>query len=92
MSENFWIGLGLFAQVMFSARFFVQWMASEKEKKSVVPVAFWYLSIVGAALLLTYAIYRRDPVFILGQSAGFLIYSRNLMLIKREKRLTMADG
>jgi len=82
----FWIGLGMFAQLLFSARFIVQWIASEKAGKSVVPVAFWFLSIGGSALLLVYAIYRKDPVFILGQATGSLIYTRNLYLIWREKR------
>jgi lipid-A-disaccharide synthase-like uncharacterized protein len=83
--NTFWLGLGFFAQVMFSMRFLFQWIASERAGKSVVPVVFWYLSIAGSALLLLYAIYRRDPVFILGQSAGIFIYSRNLYLIYRSK-------
>ena len=89
--STFWLILGLSAQAMFSARFLVQWIASEKAGKSVVPILFWYLSIVGSALLLLYAIYRRDPVFILGQSFGIFIYSRNLYLIYREKRTSYAD-
>ena len=80
-----WIGLGLFAQLLFSARFIVQWIASERAGKSVVPVAFWFLSIAGSVLLLAYAVYRKDPVFILGQATGSLIYTRNLYLIWREK-------
>lgn len=82
----FWLVLGFFAQALFSARFLVQWIASEKAGKSTVPEMFWYLSIAGAALLLAYAVYRKDPVFILGQSMGFLIYGRNLYLIHKEKR------
>lgn len=84
--NTFWLALGFFAQAMFSARFLVQWIASERAGKSVVPILFWYFSIGGAALLLAYAIYRKDPVFILGQSMGFFIYGRNLYLIYREKR------
>ena len=84
-TEHYWIALGLFGQVMFSARFIVQWLASEREGRSIIPVAFWYFSIAGAAILLSYAIYRMDPVFILGQSAGFLIYTRNLYFIHRER-------
>ena len=84
--HNFWIGLGFFAQILFTARFFVQWLASEKAGKSVIPVAFWFFSIAGSSLLLTYAIYREDPVFILGQATGSLIYSRNLFLIWKEKK------
>jgi len=83
--NTFWLGLGFFAQAMFSMRFLIQWIASEKAGKSVVPVVFWYFSIAGSALLLLYAIHRRDPVFILGQSAGIFIYSRNLYLIYRSK-------
>jgi lipid-A-disaccharide synthase-like uncharacterized protein len=74
------------AQALFSARFLVQWIASERAGKSIVPDLFWYLSIAGSTLLLVYAIYRRDPVFILGQSTGLFIYGRNLYLIRREKR------
>jgi lipid-A-disaccharide synthase-like uncharacterized protein len=84
--DTFWLVLGFFAQALFSARFLVQWIASEKVKKSVVPVAFWYFSIAGSVLLLAYAIYRKDPVFILGQSTGFLIYTRNLYLISKEQK------
>jgi lipid-A-disaccharide synthase-like uncharacterized protein len=84
--NTFWLGLGFLAQLLFSARFLVQWIASEKAGKSVVPIIFWYISIAGSFLLLLYAIHRRDPVFILGQSTGILIYSRNLYLIFREKK------
>jgi lipid-A-disaccharide synthase-like uncharacterized protein len=89
--STFWLILGFSAQAMFSARFLVQWIASERAGKSVVPILFWYLSIMGSGLLLLYAIYRRDPVFILGQSFGIFIYSRNLYLIYREKRTSYAD-
>ena len=84
--QTFWLVLGFLAQALFSARFLVQWVASERARKSIVPDLFWYLSIAGSALLLAYAIYRRDPVFILGQSTGLFIYGRNLYLIRREKR------
>jgi len=80
-----WIVLGLAGQVLFSARFMVQWIASEIKKRSVVPVSFWFLSIGGSLILLAYAIHRKDPVFILGQSAGLLIYTRNLALIKKNR-------
>jgi lipid-A-disaccharide synthase-like uncharacterized protein len=73
--------LGLLGQICFFSRFLVQWMASEKEQKSVMPVAFWYLSLVGGSMVLVYALWRHDPVFILGQSIGLLVYTRNLMLI-----------
>ena len=81
----FWLILGFFAQFLFSMRFLVQWIASERQKKSVVPIHFWYLSIGGSLLLLVYAIHRKDPVFILGQSMGLFIYFRNLMLIHSKK-------
>jgi lipid-A-disaccharide synthase-like uncharacterized protein len=81
-----WLGLGLLGQVAFSARFAVQWVASERAKRSVVPTAFWVLSIAGSLLLLAYSIYRRDPVFILGQSAGLAIYTRNLYFILRTRK------
>ena len=73
---------------MFSARFLLQWIASERAGRSVVPIAFWFFSVAGSAILLTYAIYKKDPVFIVGQSAGMFVYVRNLYLIRREKRAT----
>jgi len=86
MIEMFWVIFGLVGQAVFALRFIVQWIASEKEKKSVVPVMFWYLSIVGSIILLIYSIYRKDPVFTLGQLGGSFIYLRNLILIKNQKR------
>ena len=83
--EYIWLAIGLLGQGIFSARFIVQWLVSEKEKRSVIPVVFWYLSLLGGVTLLFYSIYKRDPVFILGQSTGVLIYSRNLFLIQRER-------
>jgi lipid-A-disaccharide synthase-like uncharacterized protein len=85
---DLWVLFGFIAQVMFMARFLVQWIASERARKSVVPAAFWFFSVVGGALLLVYAIYRKDPVFILGQGAGLFIYLRNITLIRRERRAT----
>jgi len=87
MTNTIWLAIGLAGQALFSARFLVQWLVSEKRRESVIPVAFWYLSLAGSAVLLSYAIYRRDPVFILGQSMGSVIYLRNLWLI-RQKRLS----
>ncbi len=84
-TERIWLGVGFSAQAIFSARFLVQWIASERARKSVVPVAFWFLSLFGGALLFAYALWRRDPVFILGQGTGLVIYARNLYLIYREK-------
>lgn len=83
---NFWIVLGFIAQFMFMMRFVIQWIASERIGRSVVPVAFWFFSIAGGSLLLIYAIQREDPVFIAGQGLGLLIYFRNIWLIFKEKR------
>lgn len=79
--EQIWITVGMFGQVLFSSRFIIQWITSEKMKQSVIPVAFWYLSIAGSLTLLSYAIHRLDPVFIVGQSFGCFIYIRNLYFI-----------
>lgn len=84
--EWLWLGIGFLGQALFSARFLVQWLASERARRSIVPRAFWFFSLAGGATLLAYAIYRRDPVFIAGQGAGLFIYVRNLMLIRREIR------
>jgi lipid-A-disaccharide synthase-like uncharacterized protein len=81
----FWLAFGLLGQGIFSARFIVQWLVSEKEKRSIIPVAFWYLSLFGGITLLIYSIYKLDPVFIIGQATGVFIYSRNLYLIHRER-------
>ena len=80
-----WVIIGFTGQLFFSLRFIVQWVASEKKRQSVVPIQFWYLSIIGSLLLLSYAIYRKDPVFILGQSFGFIVYLRNLYFIYKGK-------
>lgn len=87
---DMWLIIGLIGQVMFSMRFILQWIASEKHKKSIIPISFWYFSIAGSILLLAYSIHRQDPVFILGQSLGCVIYFRNLVLIDRDKRNTLA--
>jgi lipid-A-disaccharide synthase-like uncharacterized protein len=79
-----WILLGLAGQAVFSLRFLVQWIESERAGRSVVPDAFWYLSILGSMMLLAYAVWRRDVVFTLGQSMGFAIYARNLALNRRD--------
>jgi lipid-A-disaccharide synthase-like uncharacterized protein len=78
--------IGFVGQAFFTARFLVQWIASERAGRSVIPVAFWFFSIGGGLILFGYALYRRDPVFILGQGLGTFIYVRNLMLIARERR------
>jgi lipid-A-disaccharide synthase-like uncharacterized protein len=82
--EQLWLAVGLIGQAFFSARFLVQWIASERRGKSVVPRAFWYFSIGGGLTLLFYAIWRRDPVFILGQGAGLFVYARNLYFVLRD--------
>ena len=82
-TDQLWLAIGLLGQAFFSARFFVQWLASERRKRSVVPRAFWYFSLGGGLTLLAYAIYRRDPVFIIGQGAGLFVYARNLWFIHR---------
>lgn len=83
-AEQLWLAIGLIGQAFFSARFLVQWIASERRGKSVVPRAFWYFSIGGGLTLLFYAIWRRDPVFILGQGAGLFVYARNLYFVLRD--------
>lgn len=83
---DWWAWVGLIAQALFTGRFLVQWIASERAGKSVIPFSFWILSISGGLLLLVYALYRRDPVFILGQGLGVVIYLRNLVLVLRERR------
>lgn len=85
-AELIWVIIGVGAQLLFSMRFIVQWIASEKQRRSVVPELFWWFSITGGLTLLAYAIHRQDPVFILGQSLGVVIYIRNLWLIHAEKR------
>ncbi|MCX5661841.1 MAG: lipid-A-disaccharide synthase N-terminal domain-containing protein [Planctomycetota bacterium] len=85
-----WIGVGILGQAMFTFRMILQWLASEKEKRSVIPVGFWWGSLLGGAMLLIYFIWRKDVVGVLGQSTGVLIYARNLFLIY--SRPTPAPG
>lgn len=84
--DKTWLAIGLVGQALFSARFIVQWLQSERVKKSVIPSAFWYFSMAGGATLLAYAIHRRDPVFIIGQSTGLIIYFRNLQFLWRDRK------
>jgi lipid-A-disaccharide synthase-like uncharacterized protein len=84
-----WVMLGFVAQFFFTMRFLVQWLASERAKRSVVPIAFWFFSLFGGSLLLIYAIVRRDPVFIAGQAMGLFIYIRNIWLIANERKAAM---
>jgi lipid-A-disaccharide synthase-like uncharacterized protein len=85
-TEAVWLSIGLFGQALFSSRFIVQWVASERRKESVVPVSFWFLSLGGGVALFLYAVHRLDPVFMLGQGAGLFVYLRNLLLIRRKGR------
>lgn len=85
---SFWIVVGFLGQALFTARFLVQWIASERSGRSTVPDAFWWLSLSGGAVLLAYAIWRRDPVFILGQGLGLAVYLRNIVLIRRVREGT----
>ncbi len=89
--DTAFVVLGFAAQAIFASRFIVQWIASEKEKRSVIPMAFWYLSFAGGLLLTVYAVYRKDPVFILGQASGLIVYSRNIVLRWREARQSEID-
>ena len=86
ISQQIWIVIGFIGQTVFASRFLIQWIVSERASKSIIPNIFWWISIVGSLILLSYAIHKQDPVFIVGQSCGFLIYSRNLYLIRKTKR------
>jgi lipid-A-disaccharide synthase-like uncharacterized protein len=86
--NRLWLAIGLVGQLTFGARFLVQWIVSERRGRSVIPVAFWWLSLGGGLILLAYALHRRDPVFILGQAFGLIVYVRNIVLIRgRQARL-----
>jgi lipid-A-disaccharide synthase-like uncharacterized protein len=87
-----WLIIGFIGQGLFSARFLVQWLVSERQKRSIIPEAFWYLSLAGGLTLLTYAIHRKDPVFILGQSVGSFIYLRNLYFIRRDRKKRLENN
>src|SRR5262245_39136502 len=84
---DWWIALGFIAQAFFTMRFLVQWIASERAGHSVIPVAFWMFSIGGGLLLLVYALYRKDPVFIAGQAFGVFVYLRNLYFVMRDRKV-----
>jgi lipid-A-disaccharide synthase-like uncharacterized protein len=83
MKWDLWVAFGLIGQLLFGSRFIVQWIASERKRSSYIPIIFWYLSLSGGIVTTIYAIHRRDPVFIIGQGAGLVVYVRNLMLIYR---------
>jgi lipid-A-disaccharide synthase-like uncharacterized protein len=84
---NWWILVGYVGQALFAMRFVVQWIASERARRSVIPVAFWFFSIGGGALLFVYSLYVRDPVFIIGQGLGLFVYLRNLYFVSRERSM-----
>ena len=85
-TEQFWLSIGFLGQAFFSMRIIIQWLASERRKESVIPVAFWFFSIGGGVTLFAYALHRRDPVFMIGEATGTMIYLRNLYLIWRKYR------
>ena len=89
--EHIWVAIGLVGQGMFFMRFFVQWMASEKQKKSIIPYSFWYFSIAGSVIVLAYGLWRMDPVIIIGQMTGSIIYFRNLFLIHRKPKAPTSE-
>jgi lipid-A-disaccharide synthase-like uncharacterized protein len=86
MNHWFWIVLGLFGQALFASRFAVQWICSERVGRSIIPTIFWHLSLLGGVALLSYAVWRRDPVFIIGQGFGLFVYARNISLLRAESR------
>ncbi len=92
MTTNQWLIVGFVGQAFFGARFIIQWIVSERKGESTIPLAFWYCSIGGAMVLLTYAIHRQDPVFIVGQSLGSIVYIRNLILIDRKRKSLASMG
>ena len=83
--DQLWLAVGFLGQALFSARFLVQWIATERRRQSVVPREFWYLSVGGGLVLVAYALYRHDPVFVVGQAAGLFVYARNLYFIHRRR-------
>lgn len=91
-TETLWLIVGFVGQAMFSGRFLVQWLASERKKQSVIPVMFWYFSILGGSTLLVYSIHKQDPVFIMGQAMGLVIYARNLYFILRHPQPDTNDN
>jgi lipid-A-disaccharide synthase-like uncharacterized protein len=86
--EALWLVLGFTAQARFGGRFLVQWLHSEKHRRSVVPIMFWWLSVIGGLMMLIYSIHKRDPVFISGQAFGLIVYSRNIWLLNQERKIS----
>ena len=92
LTPQIWLIIGFIGQTIFASRFLIQWIVSERASKSIIPNIFWWISIVGSLILLSYAIHKQDPVFIVGQSCGFLIYSRNLYLIWQDKKTSKKNS
>ena len=92
MISRGWLAIGLIGQVLFGLRFLIQWICSEIKKESHIPIVFWYFSISGGMILLAYAIHRKDPVFILGQSTGLIVYLRNLRLIYKKHKASKKES
>jgi lipid-A-disaccharide synthase-like uncharacterized protein len=84
-SWDLWVAIGFLGQLCFSARFIVQWVTSERRRESVIPIYFWYFSLLGGLILAIYALHRQDPVFLMGQTFGLVVYVRNLMLIYQRR-------
>jgi lipid-A-disaccharide synthase-like uncharacterized protein len=84
LDGKLWLSIGMCGQIIFGSRFLLQWISSERAGKSYIPMCFWYLSLFGSLLLLTYAIHTKDIVFTIGQTSGFLVYIRNIMLLKKK--------
>lgn len=92
ISEKLWLGVGFGGQALFAARFLVQWWHSERSRRSVIPMGFWYCSLGGGATLLLYAIHRRELVFMIGQASGLVVYLRNIHLVRRERASQIQGG
>ena len=90
--DRLWLIIGFAGQVLFFMRFAYQWIASERARRSIVPEAFWYFSVAGGATLLAYAIHTQDPVFIVGQAGGLVIYVRNIVLVRRARQRVDGEG
>ncbi|MBP9855450.1 MAG: lipid-A-disaccharide synthase N-terminal domain-containing protein [Candidatus Omnitrophica bacterium] len=87
IKEQYWLYIGFLGQFLFGARFLVQWVCSEIKQESYMPVVFWYFSLSGGLILLLYSIFKKDPVFIVGQSMGLIVYLRNIRLIFKKKKM-----
>jgi len=92
LTPQIWLIIGFIGQTIFASRFLIQWIVSERASKSIIPNIFWWISIAGSLILLSYAIHKQDPVFIVGQSCGFLIYSRNLYLIWQDNKASKKNS